>query len=61
MTSPLSTSHRLQNALQSIALLAAMAALAGFLGWTLFGQAGLWAAALGPVFALLGNGGSSEM
>jgi len=61
MTSPLSTAHRLQNALQSIALLAAMAALAGFLGWTLFGQAGLWAAALGPVFALIANGGSSEM
>jgi heat shock protein HtpX len=61
MTSPLSTSHRLQNALQTLALLAAMAALAGYLGWTLFGQAGLWAAALGPVFALLGNGGSSEM
>ena len=61
MTSPLSSSHRLQNALQTLALLAAMAALAGYLGWTLFGQAGLWAAALGPVFALLGNGGSSEM
>ncbi len=61
MTSPLSTSHRLQNALQTIALLAAMAALSGFLGWTLFGQVGLWAAALGPIFALLGNGGSSEM
>ncbi|HUJ85465.1 MAG TPA: zinc metalloprotease HtpX [Burkholderiales bacterium] len=61
MTSPLSTSHRLLNALQSIALLAAMAALAGFLGWTLFGQAGLWAAALGPVLALLGRGGSPDM
>lgn len=61
MTSPLSTAHRLQNSLQTLILLAAMAALAGFLGWTLFGQAGLWAAALGPVFALLASGGSSEM
>ena len=61
MTSPLSTAHRLRNAVQSIALLAAMAALGGFLGWTLFGQAGLWAAALGPLFALAANGGSSEM
>ena len=61
MTSPLSTSHRLRNALQSIALLAAMAALAGFLGWTLFGPVGLWAAMLGPLFALLRIGGSSEM
>ena len=61
MTSPLSSAHRLRNALQSIALLAAMAALGGFLGWTLFGQAGLWAAALGPLFVLAGNGGSSEM
>ena len=41
MTSPLSTAHRLQNALQSLALLAAMAALSGFLGWTLFGEVGL--------------------
>ena len=61
MTSPLSSAHRLQNAVQTLALLAAMAALAGLLGWTLFGAAGLWAAALGPVLALLGRGGSSEM
>jgi heat shock protein HtpX len=61
MTSPLSSAHRVQNALQTVALLAAMAALAGFLGWTLFGEAGLWAAVLGPVLALAGNGGSSEM
>jgi heat shock protein HtpX len=61
MTSRLSTSHRLRNALQSIALLAAMAALAGFLGWTLFGAIGSWAAVLGPVLALLGSGASSEM
>ncbi|MGH8738665.1 MAG: hypothetical protein ACREVC_15010 [Burkholderiales bacterium] len=61
MTTPLGTSHRLRNALQSIALLAAMAALAGFLGWTLFGPVGLWAAMLGPLFALLRIGGSSEM
>jgi heat shock protein HtpX len=61
MTSPLSSAHRLQNALQTIALLAAMAALAGFLGWTLFGEVGLWAAVFGPVIALAGNGGSSEL
>jgi heat shock protein HtpX len=61
MTSPLGASHRLQNALQTLALLAAMAALAGYLGWTLFGEIGLWAAALGPVLALLGNGGSSDV
>lgn len=61
MTSPLSTSHRLRNALQTLALLAAMAALAGFLGWTLFGEVGLWAAALGPVLALLGHGGSADL
>jgi heat shock protein HtpX len=61
MTSPLSSAHRLQNALQTIALLAAMAALAGFLGWTLFGEPGLWAAVLGPAIALASNGGSSEM
>ena len=35
MTSPLSTAHRLRNAAQTLILLAAMAALAGFLGWTL--------------------------
>ena len=61
MTSPLGTSRRLQNALQTFALLAAMAALAGYLGWTLFGEIGLWAAALGPVLALLGQGGSANM
>jgi len=61
MTSPLSTAHRVQNALQSLALLAAMAALSGFLGWTLFGQVGLWAAALGPVLALLGYGASPDL
>ena len=60
MTSPLSSAHRLQNAVQTLALLAAMAALAGLLGWTLFGAAGLWAAALGPVFALLGRSGSGK-
>jgi len=61
MTSPLSTAHRLRNALQSLALLAAMAGLSGFLGWTLFGQVGLWAAALGPALALLGNGASPNL
>jgi len=61
MTSPLSTAHRLRNAAQTLILLAAMATLAGLLGWTLFGAVGLWAAALGPLFALLGSGGSSEM
>jgi len=55
MTSPLSTAHRLSNALQTLLLLAAMAALAGTLGWALFGDVGLWAALLGPVVALLGH------
>jgi heat shock protein HtpX len=61
VTSPLSTRHRLQNAMQSILLLGAMAALAGALGWTLFGDVGLWAAVLGPVLALLGRGVSPNM
>jgi len=55
MTTPRSTAHRLQNALQTLLLLAAMAALAGALGWALFGDVGLWAALLGPVVALLGH------
>jgi len=61
MASPPSTKHRLQNALQSILLLGAMAALAGALGWTLFGDAGLWAAALGPVLAGIGRGVSPNV
>ena len=50
IVSPTSLRHRLQNALQTALLLAAMAALAAFLGWALFGtMAVLWAALLGPV------------
>ena len=48
----LSTSlrHRLRNALHTALLLLAMAGLAGFLGWALFGTtAVLWAALIGPV------------
>ena len=55
MTTALSSAHRLQNTLQTVLLLAALAALAGALGWALFGDAGLWAAVLGPVIALLGH------
>jgi heat shock protein HtpX len=48
--SPTSFRHRVQNALHTALLLAAMAGLAGFLGWALFGTtAVLWAALLGSV------------
>lgn len=47
--------HRLFNALQSLALLAAMATLAGYLGWVLLGPDGLAGAALlATVAAALG-------
>jgi len=56
MTSPARFRQRLRNALQSVLLLAAMAALAGYLGWALFGAAGLvWAAVLGPLIVALGQ------
>jgi heat shock protein HtpX len=39
--------HRVLNTLHTVLLLAAMAALAGYIGWSLFGEEGLiWAAAL---------------
>jgi len=42
--------HRVRNLLHTALLLAAMAALAGFLGWVLFGTAAVfWAALVGPV------------
>ncbi len=59
--SPLGALHRLQNTLQTLALLAAMAALAGALGWSLFGEAGLWAALLGPAIALAGHSASPHL
>lgn len=62
MTTPASLRHRLRNAAQSLLLLAAMAALAGYLGWALFGAAGLaWAAVLGPLFVALGQGVSPRL
>lgn len=61
MTSPRSFDHRLYNGLQTALLLGAMAALAGYLGWALFGEVGLWAAALGPLAALFGRGASPYM
>ena len=59
--SPRSLDHRLYNGLQTLLLLGAMAALAGYLGWTLFGELGLWAAALGPLLVVLGRGASPYM
>jgi heat shock protein HtpX len=48
--SPTSFRHRVQNALHTALILAAMAGLAGFLGWALLGTtAVLWAALLGSV------------
>ncbi len=62
MTTWGSMRHRLRNALQSVLLLGAMAALAGYLGWTLFGAAGLvWAAVLGPLVVALGQGVSPRL
>ena len=50
MASPTSLRHRWRNALHTALLLAAMAALAGFLGWAVFGSSAVvWAAVLGPV------------
>jgi heat shock protein HtpX len=47
--------HRLYNALQSAALLAAMAAIAGLVGWLIAGGEGLvWFAALVPLALVLG-------
>lgn len=43
--------HRVANALQTLVLLAAMAALAGYLGWVLFGTDGLVVAAVSVTFA----------
>ncbi len=49
--SPTSVRHRVQNTLHTALLLAAMAALAGFLGWALFGTAAVvWAALIAPLF-----------
>jgi heat shock protein HtpX len=47
-----STRHRLYNTLQSLLLLGAMAALAGYLGWALFGTEGLVMAALVTVLVI---------
>jgi heat shock protein HtpX len=43
--------HRLANALRTLALLAAMAVLAGYLGWVLFGADGLVVAAASVTLA----------
>lgn len=48
------TAHKLNNLLQSIMLLAGMAALLGLLGWLLAGIKGIiWAAIIGVVFLLV--------
>jgi len=48
------TAHKLSNLLQSIMLLAGMAALLGLLGWLLAGIKGIiWAAIIGVVFLLV--------
>lgn len=47
--------HRLSNALQTAVLLAGMAVLAGYLGWTVLGVEGLvWAAAIVVIALALG-------
>jgi heat shock protein HtpX len=54
--SPTSLRHRLQNALHTALLLAAMAALAGFLGHALFGSAAVvWGALAGAALVALAN------
>ena len=48
------TAHKLNNLLQSIMLLAGMAALLGLLGWLLAGTKGIiWAGIIGVVFLLV--------
>lgn len=48
--------HRARNALHTALILAAMAGLAGFLGYALFGSAAVvWAALIAPVFLVLAN------
>ena len=48
------TAHKLNNLLQSIMLLAGMAALLGLLGWLLAGIKGVvWAGIIGVVFLLV--------
>ena len=55
-------SHRFSNALQTAVLLGAMAALAGYLGWVLFGVEGLVAAAIVvPLVAALTPGASPRL
>lgn len=55
LASPTSFRHRARNALHTALLLAAMAALAGFLGWAIFGSAALvgWALAGAALVALV--------
>jgi len=55
VVSPTSFRHRVQNALHTALLLAAMAALAGFLGWAIFGSAAVvgWALAGAVLVALV--------
>lgn len=52
----LTVRHRAQNALHTALILGAMAALAGFLGYALFGtSAVVWAALIAPVFVVFAN------
>ena len=54
--------HRLANAVQTVLLLAAMAALAGYLGWTLLGAEGVvWAVLVAAVAMALGSGASPHL